>query len=149
MTTNPFEVLRLDPASTEEEVVRQAGRLRQRAPDETTMNAIRQAVQALTASEDERALHALLTHPRPCYQWPALEKLSAAYRHPPEVASQPLACPPLDLEECRQLLLAMLVEELEFRPLPFNLPAVAEGPAEIQRQTAEALWQSLLSDMRA
>ena len=29
--TNPFETLRLDPAATEEEIVRQAERLRQRA----------------------------------------------------------------------------------------------------------------------
>ena len=33
-TPNPYEVLRLDPAATDEEIVRQAGRLRQRSTDE-------------------------------------------------------------------------------------------------------------------
>src|SRR5262249_628913 len=71
---NRFEVVHLDPGSTEEEVVRQAGRLRRRATDEATLNAVRQAVQALTARPDERALHALLTHPRPSYASPTLEQ---------------------------------------------------------------------------
>jgi hypothetical protein len=33
--------------------------------------------------------------------------------------------------------------------LPFEVPAAAEDADEIRRQTAEALWQSLLGDMRA
>ena len=49
MSANPFEILRLDPSASEEEIVRQAGRLRQRATDGPALNAIRQAVQALTA----------------------------------------------------------------------------------------------------
>lgn len=80
---NPFEVLRLDPSASDEEVVRQGGRLRQRAADEETLAAIRQAVQALTANAEDRQLHSLLTHPRPCYRWPALERFAAAFRRPP------------------------------------------------------------------
>ena len=34
MSANPFEVLRLDPRASEEEIVKQAGRLRQRSADE-------------------------------------------------------------------------------------------------------------------
>ena len=44
---NPFEVLHLDPSSSEEEIVKQAARLRQRAADEAELTAVRQAVQAL------------------------------------------------------------------------------------------------------
>src|SRR3954451_14499669 len=145
---NPFEVLRLDPASAEDEVVRQAGRLRQRATDEAALNAIRQAVQALTGRADERALHALLTNPRPCYAWPALERLAAAFRRPPAGTGGDVSCPPLALEEFRQLLWAVAAEELELAPLPFEMPAAGEDPGEVGRQTAEALWQSLLYDMR-
>src|SRR5918912_670354 len=51
---NPFEVLRLDPSASEEEVVRQAGRLRQRVTDERSLNAVRQAVQELAGSAERR-----------------------------------------------------------------------------------------------
>ena len=146
---NPFEVLRLPPTATEEEVVRQAGRLRQRATGEAALNAIRQAVQALTGRAEDRALLALLTHPRPCYSWPALEKFAAAFRRAPAVEAGAAACPPFDAEELTSLLLAALAEELDPPPLPFEVPAAAEDMAEIQRQTAEALWQALLGDMRA
>ena len=61
---NPFEALRLDPSSSEEEVVKQAARLRQRAADEAELAEVRQAVQALTGRPEDRLLHALLTHPR-------------------------------------------------------------------------------------
>jgi hypothetical protein len=145
---NPFEVLRLPPTATEEEVVRQAGRLRQRAPGEAALNAVRQAVQALTGRAEDRALLALLTHPRPCYSWPALEKFAAAFRRAPAAEPGP-ACPPLDAEELTGLLLAALAEELDLPPLPFEVPAAGEDADEIHRQTAEALWQSLLGDMRA
>ena len=37
---NPFEVLALDPMATEEQVVEQAGRLRQRSTDEDTLTAV-------------------------------------------------------------------------------------------------------------
>jgi hypothetical protein len=146
---SPFEVLRLPPTATEEEVVRQAGRLRQRAPGEAALNAIRQAVQALTGRAEDRDLLALLTHPRPCYSWPALEKFAAAFRRAPAADPGAAACPPFDAEELTALLLAALAEELDLPPLPFEAPAAAEDADEIHRQTAEALWQSLLGDMRA
>ena len=79
-TRNPFEVLQLDPATPLDEVVRQAGRLRQRATDEAAVTAIRQAVQALTQSSEERCLHELLTHPAPEYHVPTLDCLRAAFR---------------------------------------------------------------------
>jgi hypothetical protein len=92
-TPNPFEVLRLDPAATDEEAVRQAGRLRQRAADEAEVAALRQAVQTLTGRPDERRLHQLLTHPGPCYRWPALDRLVAAFRRPPAPTEEGPAAP--------------------------------------------------------
>src|SRR5262249_37567333 len=72
--TNPFEALRLDPTATEEQIVAQADRLRQRAADEAELAAVRQAVQALTGRAEDRLLHALLTPPRPAWLSPALER---------------------------------------------------------------------------
>src|SRR2546421_12850109 len=86
MNANPFEVLRLAPSASEEEIVRRAGQLRQRASEEE-VTAIRQAVQALTGRPEERLLHALLTPPRPAYHWPALEKLQSAFRSLPPQSS--------------------------------------------------------------
>lgn len=146
MTANPFEILRLDPSATEEEIVRQAGRLRQRATDEATRNAIRQAVQALTARTEDRQLLALLTHPRPCHHWPALERFAAAFRRPPTATGSAEACPPLDMDEFADILSRLIVQELELPPLSFESIACGETPQEIDRQTAEALWQSLLFD---
>jgi hypothetical protein len=97
---NPFEVLRLDPATPPDEVVRAAALLRQRAADEQTVAAIRQAVQALTASAEERRLCELLTHAQPRYDWPALQELARAYRRAP--AGTP---PPVDIEQFLQALL--------------------------------------------
>jgi hypothetical protein len=144
---NPFEVLRLDPDTPEEEIVRQAGLLRQRATDEAARNAIRQAVQALTASAAERQLHALLTHPRPAWQSAALDRFAAAFRRPP-AAGETGPCPPLDMEEFHSLLCALAGEEVELAPLEFSGLPAGEDPAEVRRQTAEALWQSLLFDPR-
>ncbi len=146
---NPFEVLRLDPSSSEEEVVKQAARLRQRAADEAELTAVRQAVQALTGRPEDRLLHALLTHPRPGHAAPALERFAAAYRRAPAAIGEAPPMPAVDLTEFAELLQALLVEELELTPPPFEAPAAAEDPEEIQRRTAEALWQSLLYDMRA
>jgi hypothetical protein len=146
MTTNPFEILRLDPSATEEEIVRQAGRLRQRATDEATRNAIRQAVQALTARAEDRELLALLTHPRPCHHWPALERFAAAFRRPPAATDPAPACPPLNIEEFADIVRGLIAEELELPPLPFEPIPSGETPREIERQTAEALWQSLVFD---
>jgi hypothetical protein len=147
MRDNPFEVLRLDPGSSEEEVVRQAGRLRQRAHDEAALDAIRQAVQEVAGSPQARLLHALLTHPRPGYQAPELDRFVAAFRRPPQPAG-PVEVPPLDLHEFAQLLGAHLAGGLDLTPLLFEPTGEQEPPEEIRRQTAEALWQSLLSDPR-
>jgi hypothetical protein len=147
MSVNPFEVLRLDPSATEEEIVRQAGRLRQRATDEATHNAIRQAVQALTARAENRRLLALLTHPSPGHEVPALDRFAAAFRRPPAAAAT--TCPLLDQAELASLVRRGLIEELEWTPQPFEPITSVEDADEIRRQTAEALWQSLLSDPRA
>ena len=144
---NPFESLRLDPDSTEEEILRAAGLLRQRAPDEETRNAIRQAVQALTTAAEARDLHALLTHPAPRYSWPALDRFVAAFRRPPAPADAPPVPP--DLDEWAALLRALLAEEVAPPPAQLEDPGVDEGPDDIARQTAEALWQALVSDPRA
>jgi hypothetical protein len=146
---NPFEVLRLDPSASEEEIVRQAGRLRQRAADEAERNAIRQAVQALTASPEARQLYALLTHPRPAWGDAALDRFAAAHRRAPASEVAPALCPPLDLEEFTALLCELTAEELRLQPLELEGIPAAEEPEEIRRQTAEALWQSLLFDPRA
>lgn len=146
MTANPFEVLRLDPSATEEEIVRQAGRLRQRATDEATRNAIRQAVQALTARAEDRLLLALLTHPAPQHHWQALERFAAAFRRAPAAIRSNQPCPPLDFEEFTSLLRELAAEELELPPLSFESVPDEETPGEIERQTAEALWQSLVFD---
>ncbi|HZT80301.1 MAG TPA: hypothetical protein VFA26_08770 [Gemmataceae bacterium] len=147
---NPFEVLRLDPTTPAEEVVRAAGRLRQRAADEEAVAAVRQAVQALTGRPDERRLHELLTHPGPCYHWPAAERFVAAYRRPPQPESPtPPGCPPPDLEEMAALLRPLAAEELEPAALPFETTDATEPAGEVRRQVVEALWQYLLFDLRA
>jgi hypothetical protein len=145
---NPFEVLRLDPSATEEEVVRQAARLRQRAADEAELTAVRQAVQALTGPPEERRLHALLTHPRPAHASPALDKFAAAFRRSPAGGPAPVVPGP-DLAEVEALLRAQLADELELTPPQFEAPAAADDPEEVRRQVAEVLWQSLLFDPRA
>jgi len=144
---NPFEVLRLDPGATEEEIVRQAGRLRQRVADEAEMNRIRQAVQALTGSAEERQRLALMTHPRPDYSPPELECLAAAFRRSP-VTPTATACPELDQEEFRSLILAQVAEELDLPPQVFEPVSSAPNPGELRRQLAEALWLSLVCDPR-
>jgi hypothetical protein len=150
LNANPFEVLRLDPATPADEVVRQAGRLRQRAADEATVAAIRQAVQALTGRPEERLLHELLTHPAPCHAWPALERFAAAFRRPPLPAAEAQAvCPPLDLAEVAALLRPLAAAELDAAPPPFESVAEPEDRVEIVRQTVEGIWQTLPFDMRA
>ena len=146
---NPFEVLRLDPSSSEEEVVKQAARLRQRAADEAELNAIRQAVQALTGRPEDRLLHALWTHPRPGYAAPALERFAAAHRRAPAPTGEPPPAPAPDLREFADLLQTLLAEELDLTPPSFEAPAATEDPDEIRRRTSEALWQGLVFDMRA
>lgn len=148
-TPNPYEVLRLDPSATEEEVVRQAGRLRQRSTDETTLAAIRQATRALTGRPEERLLHALRTHPKPCYTQPALDRFAAVFRRPPPTPANTTPCPPLELAECARLLEALLADELELTPPPFEPLPVTDDADDLERQAAEALWQSLLYDPRS
>jgi hypothetical protein len=121
---NPFEVLRLGPDAPDDEVVRQAGRLRQRAADEAEVAALRRAVQALTGRPDERRVHQLLTHPHPCYHWPALDRFVAAFRRAP--AADPTPHPP-NLAELAVLL----------------------GPGADERRVIEALWRILLADPQA
>jgi hypothetical protein len=146
---NPYEVLRLDPAASEEEIVRQAGRLRQRETDEAQLARMRQAVQALTARPEERRLLALLTHPRPEYSTPALDRLAAAFRRPPTPAGSGAPCPGLAAEEFLRLLLYLAGEELEQPATPFEPVSSTEEADEISRQLAEAIWQSLVWDARA
>jgi hypothetical protein len=147
---NPFEVLRLDPATPAEEVVRHAGRLRQRATDEAAVTAVRQAVQALTGPPEERRLHELLTHPAPCHAWPALERFAAAFRRPPLPSGEaPPACPPPDLGEVAALLRPLAAAELDAPPPPFETVAEPDDRTEIVRQTVEGVWQTLPFDMRA
>jgi hypothetical protein len=115
---NPFEVLALDPAASDEQVVSQAGRLRQRALDEPQLTALRQAVQDLTGRPAERFLHQILTHPGPCYHWPASDRLRAAFRRP---------ALPDDNGSQKD-------------PLPQPAPAAA---MENRRQTFASHWQAL------
>jgi hypothetical protein len=149
MAANPYEVLALDPGTPEEQIVQHAGRLRQRSTAEAALTAIRQAVQALTGRAEDRLLQALLAHPQPAYAWPALDKFVNAHRRAPAATTPAAACPPLDLAEFASLLQARLAEELELTALTFEPLIAAEDPAEIQRQAAEALWQSLVCDPRA
>jgi hypothetical protein len=142
VSANPFEVLRLDPSATEEEVVRRAGQLRQRATDEE-LTAIRQAVQALTGRPEERLRHALLTPPRPAYSWPALERLASAFGRPPPAEAPASPPPELDLREFAALLRPLLLKELAPDALPLTLPPAEETAEEIYRQAIEALWQLL------
>jgi hypothetical protein len=132
---NPFEVLRLDPATPLEEVVRQAGRLRQRAAGEDAVAAIRQAVQALTGPAEERTLRALLTHPRPCYAWPGLDRFVAAFRRLLPSAVPQEAEPRLNLADIAAL--------LRSQELPDGTaPLLSE---EVERQVVEVLWRCLLA----
>jgi hypothetical protein len=146
---NPFEVLALDPTASEEHVVEQAARLRQRSPDEAALTAIRQAVQALTGRPEDRLLHAVLAHPQPVYVWPALDKFSNTYRRAPEPTTKPVTCPALDRAEFLSLLRVQLANELELSALQFEALPTAVDENEIEREAAEALWQSLVCDPRA
>jgi hypothetical protein len=144
---NPFEVLRLDPAASEEEVVRRAGQLRRRAADEGAVAELRRAVQALTGRAEERQLLALLSHPRPGYSAPALERLAAEFRRAPtaEIPPKPF---PLDLAEFAELIGGRLAAELEAPPSEFEPLAADDDSDEIRRQSDEARWLSLVFDTR-
>jgi hypothetical protein len=148
MSDNPFEMLRLLPSASEEDIVRQGARLCRRAADEAARNAIRQAVRQLTNSPQERSLHALLTHPQPEHDSADLQRLQATFRRPPASTVPPPPVPILDLNEVKDLLCQCLAAQLEPVALPLEAVAEADDAEEIARQTTEALWQSLLSDMR-
>jgi hypothetical protein len=144
MNSNPFEVLKLDPSATEEEIVRKAGLLRQTASDEETLTAVRQAVQALTGRPEDRTLLGLLTHQGAVHQWPALDRLESAFRKPPEsTQAAPAEQLAIDLKEVAALLRPILVETLADEPVPLEMPPVVETPEEIQTQTVEGVWQVL------
>ncbi len=145
MNRNPFEELRLDPSASEEEIVRQAGRLRQRAPDEAALDALRRAAQALTTRAEDRQLFALLAHDAPCYEHPTLERFASSFRRP--VAPDPSTPrPALDIGEFEEALCVLAAKELQPPPLPFEAIDVNDSPEEIERQTAEAAWRNLLFD---
>jgi hypothetical protein len=147
MSENPFEVLRLPPTATPEEVVRQGARLCQRTADESARDAVRQAVRELTESDESRELLALLTPRSPGYGGAELERLAASHRRPPaaQAAPEPM---PLDAEEFRGLLLAAVAGEPPPVAPPLERVAAGEEPDEIERQTGEALWQSLPAQPR-
>jgi hypothetical protein len=147
MSDNPFEVLKLPPSESPEVIVRQGARLMQRTADESARNAVRQAVRALTESDEARVVQALLTHPNPGYGSVELERLTAAFRRPPRAAGEAI-CPALDQDEFRELLLSVIAAEVTPPPLPLECVTSSEPPEEIERQTAEALWQSLVAQPR-
>jgi hypothetical protein len=142
---HPFEVLRLDPAGGNEEVVAQAGRLRQQATSEPEVTALRQAVQALTGPAEDRFLQAMLTHPRPCYLWPDLDRLRTAFRRPPARAEATLSpCPAFDWTE-----FAVLLQQAAGEPGDPDLLAllgeeVTPEGGEESWETAVARWQDLI-----
>jgi hypothetical protein len=146
---NPFEVLHLAPTASEDEIVRRASQLRRRAGDEAALAELRRAVQSLTGRAEERQLLSLLTHPRPGYAMPALERLAKAFRRPPMSAEAVESCLAFDFVEFAGLIGRQLAEELDVPPAPFEEVASEDGPEEIRRQTEEALWQGLLIDGRA
>jgi hypothetical protein len=145
--SNPFEVLKLDPTASAEEIVRQAGRLRQRAADDAAIALIRQAVQTLSGGSEERQLHEILTHPAPCYSWPALDQFVAAFRRPPQAdPTSAVSCPPLDLVELSALLRPLLEAELNPPSLGFESIGEPDSTTEMIRQALEATWQLLPLD---
>ena len=147
MSDNPFEVLRLPPAATPDEIVRQGARLCQTTADEAVRDAVRQAVRELTESDDARSLWALLTHPSPSYGAAELDRLAASYRRPPQ-AQALRANAALDAEEFRTLLLATIAGEPQPVRPPLERTEAGEQAEEIERQTSEALWQSLVAQPR-
>jgi hypothetical protein len=149
MSENPFEQLQLPPSASDDEIVQQAEGLCRRAADEPARNAIRQAARQLTGSVEERALYALLAHPRPDYDQAELERFQAAFRRPPKVDTTARQMPVLDLDEVREWLRQALAAELELTPLRLEAVPVEDTHEEIVEQTVEALWQSLVSDLRA
>jgi hypothetical protein len=144
-----YEVLHLDPTASEEEIVRRAGQLRRRLSSEAEIAELRRAVQALTARAEDRALLSLLSHPRPGYAAPALERFRSAFRGQPRPVEE--IAPPLllDLDEFAELIGRKLVDELEPPPVRFESVNWGDEAEEIHLQSAEALWQELITSTRA
>lgn len=90
MNDNPYETLRLDPGVTEADIIRQAALLRQQASSEEEVAAIREAVHRLTASEQEKQLHALLTHAGAIYGTRTVQMPSADHAASPEEVAEAL-----------------------------------------------------------
>ena len=152
LMTNPFEVLRLDPAASEENIVRQAERLRQRTTDETVLGAIRQAAMALTSSQEQRQpARAADTSATRC-RLPSGVGSPVRRRFPsaPAATAPALPCPELDRAEFLRLLLNAAAEELDPPPTAFEpIVAVADHADDRSRPWTPAVWQSLLFDPRA
>ena len=146
---NAFEALRLDPAASNEEVVAQAARLRQRAADEAELAAVRRAVQALTGRPEDRELHEALTHPGPCYHSPGTDQLRAAFRRPPPATGPPDPTPPFDLAGFADLLRLLAGGHYDTLALPLGPVDDSEPPEEIHRQNVEARWQCLPDEFSA
>ena len=148
MPDNPFEVLRLDPATSVEEAMRQADRLALETADEPLRQRLRQAAQQLTISPDRASLAALLTPPAPGYVSEALRDFIVRHGAPPP-GTPSEARPRLDEDEFRRRLLETIAGELSPGVAELEPLEIVESGAEIARQTAEAMWQALLSDTRA
>ncbi|MFQ3593600.1 MAG: hypothetical protein SNJ82_10520 [Gemmataceae bacterium] len=138
---NPFEVLQLPAHASLEQIMAAAARLTQRGDDEA-----REAVRQLTSEETQRRLHGWLTPPGPVERPAEIEQFVAQHRRPP--AGLPLDVPPVDETELRELLRQALLSELQPRPVPLQFVEARESAEEIARQTGEAVWGSLLYDLR-
>lgn len=147
MSDNPFEVLRLDPTTPVEEALRHADRLIKETADEPLKARLKQASQQLSISPERAALAALLSPPRPGYNAAVLTEFVKAHGSPPE-GSPVSARPRLDEAEFRQRLLEAMAGELQPGTAELEALPIVESGAEIARQTAEAMWQALLSDTR-
>src|SRR5262245_56011617 len=106
MAENPFELLRLPPEASEDEIVRPGARLCQTAADTESRDGYREAVRLLTASPSESRLHALLTPPAPAPASSELARFQSAFRRPP--AGEAAAVPPLDQAEAVAILRGLL-----------------------------------------
>ena len=148
MPDNPFEVLRLDPTASVEDAIRQADRLAQETADEPLKQRLRQAAHQLSSSPDRAALFALLTPPAPGYASEVLREFIVRHGSPP-VGTPTEARPRLDEDEFRRRLLETVADDLSPGVAELEPLEIAESGAEIARQTAEAMWQALLSDTRA
>lgn len=141
MSRNPYEVLGLMPGAGEADVIRQAARLTQQAGDDS----IREAARQLTGSPEAREVFAWLTPSGEASLGADVERFIASHRRPPTELR--LNVVPLDEAELREWIRQAVLATLEPRPLPLATVPAGESVEEIERQTSEAIWQSLLYDM--